>query len=342
MIETIYNTENDSLSILINSKAILQNISHKLANDKNSIEFFATLVSNIENYDSLERMEKYYFENDFRAMFKTLRLFYRGLQSDDYIKAVSSEKLIKCCNVFPDHIGERIVMQISHLPIMELLYEDLKYREFLEKLTSGDAGMGQTMKEYQEERLFSDGLLSVKFPDDDNFVDYDLRNRYVEKLKDEYEDSRKDEINIAIKILLDVYKSSEDLKATKLQIGATYWDEKISLTSKNADGFKDAIMALSSSFEKECEEKLKKLTMILKDEFENVITAKIDTIYMSKQKEADRVYYISISTEKELLDEEIASMLKVFVLKKDYECTDLLLDSNFDNKKLVFKCEVEV
>lgn len=64
MLDTIYTNENKDLRVLINSKSVLQNISYKLANDKNSVDFFENLISNIENYESLERMKKYHFDND--------------------------------------------------------------------------------------------------------------------------------------------------------------------------------------------------------------------------------------------------------------------------------------
>ena len=338
MIETIFDKENEQLSILFNSKNILQNISYKLENDRNSIYFFENLISNIENYDNLPRMQKYYFDNDFKAMYKTLKMFYRGFQSDIRFKKMDASDMLKCCKAFPDHIGERIIGLISYIPIMDLFYEKLKYVEFINKKSSSV----ENMKKYQSEKLFSDGLLSKTFPNDDSFIDYKLKNEYLSKLEVEYETTRKEEISTALSIMINMYNGSENIEETKINIGSAYWQRKIDISTDNTSALKKVIEGMSKAMRKSNDEKLDKLLFILKNEFEDITNVKIDNIFISKKKDTNRTYFISINSTKEYSKENISAMLKVFVLKNDYECTNLTLDSNFENKNIIFTCSIEL
>jgi len=107
--------------------------------------------------------------------------------------------------------------------------------------------MGLTYQEEQEQRLFSDGLFSRKFPNDEDFIDYSMRNRYIKKLQKEYE-FRKDEIQRAIELLISQYKNSDNSEKTILAIGAAYWDNKQKVDVNTAREFKEIIDFMEASF----------------------------------------------------------------------------------------------
>jgi len=253
MLDMLFQEDNKDLGVLINSKNVLQNLSYKLANDRNSIYFFENLIYNIQNYFTLDRMVQYHFKNDFDAMFITLKKFYIALQNEVGTTKMSAD-IIKCCNVFPDHIGERIIILISHLPIMELFNEQVKFKEMLDlRVDLNSTFMGQTIIDHQEDVLFSEGLFSKKFPDDSDFIDYKLRNRFLDKLEKEFNDSRKDELETAIMMISSLFKETNKntVKSLKIKLGSTYWDEDISVSNKNFETFKNVFLALNESFSEE-------------------------------------------------------------------------------------------
>jgi hypothetical protein len=285
MISGLFDKENKELQTIISQNQVIQNISHKLIHDKNSKDFFNKLIYNIENYESIERMDRVYFEKNFKEMFKTLYLFYKALTLNNKLKNLNSKEIKIPCRVFPDYIGQRFMILISNLPIMELFYEELKYKEIFNKYIGDSISCGETMEEMQNRRLFSkDSITYLKFADDKEFLNYELRDKYIDSIKEDYENDRKAVIQEGLNHLLEVYKTSNNIKDTKLLIGSTYWDEKKSLTSESAQKFKEAILALSSSMEKEKKVKLEKLSLVLKDEFEENINGSINNLNIIPQK----------------------------------------------------------
>ncbi len=249
MIDSIFEKEKEQMNVIIQSRYIIQNITYKLTNDKNSISFFDNVIENVRGYESLERMEKYYFENDLKEMRQVLGLLYKSLQTDTYIKNKTAEEMIKCCNVFPDNIGKRTIILISYIPIIELFFEDLLYKEYFKNYVDLEKKMmGETQQEHQYSRLFEESIFKKKFPKDDEFIDYSMRNDFTNKLKDEYEKTRKEEIKEAIDLLLKFYEESDNSEDNKLSIGSTYWEEKKRIQSKETKAFADAITLMSKAF----------------------------------------------------------------------------------------------
>lgn len=248
MLMMMFEKEKEKLSAIINSKNVLQNLIYKLTHDLNSKDFFDNVVESVRNYDSLERMKAYDFRNDVKEMREVLHYLYRALQSDYYIKDKSSQELAKCCNVFPDHVGEKTIILLSYIPIIDLFEENLKYEEYFKNEVDLEREfMGQTYQEKQQSDLFKKTIFSKTFPEDEKFIDYELRNKYVKHLKEEYQDSRKEEIQDAIALLLSHYDNAQDKKQNLIAIGSAYWDEKQQIKSAQMQKFASAIESISKS-----------------------------------------------------------------------------------------------
>lgn len=363
MIETMFEKEKEQLSVIINSKSIIQNISYKLSKDKNSIDFFENLITNIKNYWNMdnnvtkERMHNYYFLNDLKEMYKILNFLNQSLRSVDLTKNKTAEEIAKCCSVFPDHIGERIIISLSYLPIINLFYEKIKYLNYVSSYVDLDKKtMGETVLEYQKDRLFNkDSLFGNKFPDDEDFIDYAMKNKYIDELKKEFNDTRSSELDEGINHLLPLYKS-DNLRESTLLIGMTYWDERTKVSSENSEKFKEAILALTMSFDKDKAEKIEKLETMFVSEIKSQLNK--DIVYIeikeenkqsfieidpgdtSNKKESNQ-FFMEIDCGEILSEEEIFSIQKIFILKKDYELTNVNLHSSVDCQ-YIFKCKIEV
>lgn len=339
MISSAFTEEKGSMKVLINANTYLQNFRYRLDGDMNVKVFLEGLVENIKNYDSLERMKKYHFDKDFEEMNEVLHLFYHGLQTQ--FKDVDSLKMLKCCNVFPDHQGEETIILLSYLPIIELFKEKMSYEKTLEKVIKDDKEM-EEWKEHQESILNKESLFFKKFPKDEAFVSYELKNKFLLSMKNEYENGRKDEIESALLVLISLYKNSSDLKQTQIQIGSTYWDGKMNVDSKKAEQFKQAFLALFESFDRDTKEKLDRLALVLKDEFGSIVGNDVFGLTISKIDGTMRNYFIEFYAEDEILDDKITDLLKIFVIKKDYDCTNLALVENVDSKRFKLSCKIEI
>ena len=127
--------------------------------------------------------------------------------------------------------------------------EDLKYQEYIrEYFDLNKEFMGNTILQDQESKLFKDGVFSKKFPNDKDLINYELKNKHINKTKIEYEETRKDEIQDALNVLIAMYENSADLEATKVMIGATFWDKNKTIQAKYFEVFKEAIEQIVKSF----------------------------------------------------------------------------------------------
>lgn len=252
MISTIFDEEKEKMRSIINAKQIIENISYKLAHDLNSIAFFNEVVDNIENYSSLERMKKYYFDRNLEEMRDVLHLLYHTLLTNSPIKEKTAEEIVKCCNIFPDNIGKRIIILLSYIPLIDLFYEDLQYHKYFKNYTNlENKMMGETMLEHQHDRLFKESIFSKTFPKDEEFIDYELRNKFVNNLKKKYENVRENEISEALALILAHYKDNNNSEKIKVLIGSTYWDKKKKIRSEQAKEFSKVIDSMLSAFKKE-------------------------------------------------------------------------------------------
>lgn len=239
MIKTIFEQEKEKMKCILNAKQIVQNISYKMAHDLNCIAFFENIIENIKKYDSLERMDKIYFSDDLEEMRLILHLLYQSLQAIPNIKEKTADEIVKCCRTFPDNIGKRIIIQISYLPIMDLFYENFKYIEYIKKnVDFEETSIGQNILDYQQDRLFGKSILNQKFPKDEEFLDYKMRNEFIRNLREEYEETRKQELESEINFMLDLYTKDE---TSKIAIGSHYWDNKNKTRSEQSKAFGESI-----------------------------------------------------------------------------------------------------
>ena len=222
-------TENDYLSILLNKKVTIQNISYKLEHDKNITSFLNDLIDNIENFNKLDKIEQYYFTKDFKEMRKTLTLLLDVLFRE--YKDVPIEKIVKCCNIFPDNIGERIVKQISYIPLLNGFAHTINYYEWEKNLMS-------------EETL--NFFKSEYYDIEDDFTDYDRKNAFILKKIKEYKEN-KDDIDTALSILITSYKNARDINKFKIELGKKVWNDKIGSRKNLINNLKKSFQAITQN-----------------------------------------------------------------------------------------------
>lgn len=217
------NTEKDHLNILLNKKNVIQNISYKLAYDKNVISFFDSLIGNIKNYNNMDRMERYYFEKDFTEIRKALKLFFDVLFREYH--EIPIEKIIKCCNVFSDNIGKRIVMQISYIPLLDGFMHRIRYEK--------------NKKDYVDDKAMKT-ILSF------DFTDYNKKNEYLLKQIKEYE-KNEDDIDMSIKILIREYEQTKDINKFKIELGKQVWNDKATKQNRDIENFGKVVKMLCAN-----------------------------------------------------------------------------------------------
>lgn len=338
MIQMIFDNEKKEMKNIIDSKNIIQNFSYKLEYDKNSKHFFKNIIQNIKSYDRLEIMEKYHFEKDLKEMREVLHLLYRGLMSEDKIKDKTAEELKKCCNIFPDNIGKRILRKISYIPLIDLMYEKILLKEYINKKIDVNKNFcGTTILEEQERKIFND---SNMFPKDEDFIDYDMRNKYIEKLESEKDDILKDE---ALQILINQYDKAEDIKSVEILIGAAYWEEKQNINRQTVESLKEAINKMSEAFKSKEKEKITELEKML----EKILKNKILNINEFILKELSitikdgELGEIKLITTRELSANEIEKIEKIIILYRNIELHRIKLIENNKNELLfIFYIEI--
>jgi hypothetical protein len=351
MIDTIYNNEIENLKIILNSKNILQNIFYKIKKDKNSIDFFNNLINNIEKYDELdenktsERMHKYYFKNDFNSMYKIIKLFYLGLKKEEKIKNKTGKSIARCCSVFPDYTGEKIIKILGYFPLMKLFNKRIEILEFLKsKVDLNKKIMGQTITEQNEEDLFNKARRKVNITKDNSFfIDYKLKNKYIEFLEEDLKIELK-EINKNINILLKILNKNEDINENLLILGISFWDSEIKNNSEEIKELKEAFSLLFESFNKDKKEKLNKIKLILKEEIlkELKISENELSINLDKKNNKDSFdYFLKIKTNLNLKEEDKEKISKLYLIKKDYEIEKIrYIDHR--GQKYIFECKVDL
>ena len=249
MIQNVFDKEIEQMRAIANARTIIGNFKYRLVNDKNVQLFLESLVSNITNYDSLERMEKYYFINDFDELLKVLEYLYSGSRAHEYFNKMDSAEFAKPCHALPDYGGQSILKLIAYLPIMKLFQEKRHFLDMQKKDFESDVHenipMHQSLENMQEDKLFKkESMFYRKYPDDDSFVNHPLKKRYAKSIAADYEEC-KEELDASILSLANLYS-----KDSLLMIGSTYWDNSNKARAKSAKAFEGMLEAFSSSFKK--------------------------------------------------------------------------------------------
>ncbi len=342
MIETIFNKEKEQIKHILNVRNIIQNISYKISNDLNSKYFFDNVINYIRNYDSLDRMIQYQFKRDLKEMREILNLLYAVLKNFEDTKNKAAEDIIKPRSIFPDNIGKRIISQISYIPILELFYKDLKYKEYIaDKIDLQKKFCGDTPQENQRKKLFNRANpFNKKFPKDEDFIDYEMKNELIEIVEKEYE-KEKEEIKNSLNILLLQYENSTDINKTLLLIGAAYWENEKKSESSQFEALKKSMEAISKAFNQNEAEKLNTLEILLSQQILEIITPiAIDSLKISINKNGG---LIELKTKMPISEKQLENILKIFIIKTKKELLHIkLLEPSLDNQNFKFSCDIEV
>jgi len=362
----IFEKEKEELKTIINTKTILQNIDYKLRNDKNVKLFMENLVENIKTYDDKdmnktdERMHNYYFKKDFEEMFELLLLYKYSFETVSTLKKYKGEDIAKCCNVFPDYIGEHIIRMFAYLPLMELFNKKIKYEDYInEKKDLNKKIFNQTPKEYQLERLFGENILNKRniFKKAEDFIDYELKNKYIEKVEEKYEKEIKKDLKNNLDFFINKLSrdnTEKEIKQQEIYIGIAYWNESFATDDKMIESFKKVLNSIVGNLEKEKKKKYEFVEKVLKGIIKNNDKIKKylinDLIDLKINKDEKLIITLSYKEENLELEKIIKEIEEIYIITTKVEVTDIkyidktiLLSSQKDDKKieLIFKLNIE-
>jgi hypothetical protein len=234
MFDRSYQEEIDMMRGILNQRQVIQNIYYKLSHDSNLSRYLTQAVNYAKSGGNLEVMgfNDHYFiikQND--NIMKIIHLLIGSLL-EMYIDK-SGEEIAKPRSMFPDYGGETLLRIIGFVPLLELVSEHVKFSEFLKKHTPIEGE--NSMTEFQRNRLFSKSNLvrGSKFPNDDSFIDYSLRNEYIETLEVDFNEREAEllqQMSLVAKALEDDSTLSND---SALNMGMQYWDLKRSAKQSN-------------------------------------------------------------------------------------------------------------
>lgn len=252
MFDRLYQEEIDMMRGIINQKQVIQNTYYRMSHDSNLKRYLTQAVNYALSGGSREVMgfnDQYFVtkQND-----EIMRIFHLLIASllEIYIDK-SGDDIAKPCSMFPDHGGETLLRIIGFIPLLELVSEHIKFSEFINKHTSLD---GQnSMVEFQRNRLFSKSKFArgSKFPDDDRFTDYALRNEYIDELKVDFNE-REGELLQQMRLVAQMLEDEPTLSNDNaLKMGLQFWDlksaAKQSNDKKTAELFTNFITAFASN-----------------------------------------------------------------------------------------------
>jgi hypothetical protein len=132
----LFKNELEELSIIINSKTIIQNILYKLSHDRNVIYFLDNVVENAKKYDGLERMEKYYFNKELTEMYELLNNLIYVLLQESPTKNKTSVEILEPCSVLPDNGGLSLIRKLGYFPLIQLLEEKRTTEKYIDSYNS--------------------------------------------------------------------------------------------------------------------------------------------------------------------------------------------------------------
>jgi len=343
MIKCAFEAEKSQMETIINAKTMILNMKYRLCRDKNVSLFIDGLVQNIVEYENLEGMKKYYFDENFKELIEILHVFYAALQSQECFSKIDSKELARSCHAMPDSGGKETLKLIGLLPIMELFNEKLSYLQAIKFYTKDEKKQNDitsSFKDIQNKKLNANNSLFYKrFPKDDDFIDYDLKASHARGLIKEY-DLRESELNESIATLSDMYK-----KETLLMIGSVYWDTKKKIESNAVNSFCNALSAMATLSEEDKRAKIEKIKLILLNELESMDLTSDLNIY-----KFGKLHLIEIDGK--FSTSNISDFSKVFIIKKDYEVSNIKHIKDRNNNELkgivdlqkettLFSCKIE-
>jgi hypothetical protein len=232
-----YKNEYEDLKTIYHKTSIYRNTIYKLSHDENIKLFKKDILENIKNYSDLERMKKHYFKNDFDKYFEIVNILFNTIIKDKDFKNYAGEDFYKCCNVFPDYMGEQFIEIISYIPIMKVMKNIFLKEEYSGKL--------ETLKKYQIEK--PSWLANIKKDTLESFVDEEGQIQFLEeeliKLEKEIDKN-------LIPILLEQMIDLEEIK----KVGILYYNSVKEKKELEINNLRNALISMSEVFSKITEE----------------------------------------------------------------------------------------
>jgi hypothetical protein len=222
-----YQDEIHMMSGIINQRVVIRNTLYRMSRDENLKHYLKQVVSYAKSGGSLKVMgfNNHYLiikQND--SVMKLFRMFISSLL-EMYIDKSASD-IAKPCSILPDSGGETLLRIIGFMPLLEIVSEHVKTSEFLkDKVSLVDK---DSMVEYQRNRLFSKCGFKRgnKFPGDDKFIDYALKNEYIDTLKVDFDENESQRLQEML-LIAQVFENNPTLSNdAALKMGHQFWDAK--------------------------------------------------------------------------------------------------------------------
>lgn len=245
----LFQKETEQLNIINNTKNIIMSILYKLKNDKNVSYFLENLIYHCSNYENLEHMEKYYFEKELEEMNKILSLYIYSLKRNYPTKDCTAEEIIEPCIILNDYYGLSLMRIIGYYPLIKIMQEKVKYLSTIKNhLKQEDLEFYQSE---QQKKLFSGSKFYPTFPENKSFTNYELQNKHIEKIKEEYE-TKKDDIQFAINTIIEnMDVEPEHIKEQLIKLGCLYWDKQQEVDKAKQEQFSAIFKTLITTISKE-------------------------------------------------------------------------------------------
>ena len=311
MFNLLYQKEEDMMLGLLNTRSSISSTYRKLSSDANFKRYLKESVNYAKSGGSRDAMgfNSWYFvtkENE-RVMRIVNLLMHSTLKS--FIEK-SGEQLSKPCSVFPDSGGSTLMRIMGFLPLLKLVSEHINFSKFTNQHIP-DVERA-SMLEHQRDFLFSKRsfVRGSQYPNDDQFVNYGLRNEYIKYLKEENTPNIKD-LCEKMKLLSSAFEDNPTLlNDNALSYGISFWDASRENKETRAKKTSELFSGLIENFSKS-----------IKDAQESeIFCEKIDPLTTVGQ----IVAFESTKTEVPSDDLNINSFTKMpligeYILSKDYE-----------------------
>lgn len=247
--ETFYSEELVAVKNIYNRKTVLQNFVYKLNLDRNISDFLEQLSEKAKNYDSLEHMDKYYFERKLKAYSNVLNNLLILMECVETISSHSAEEISKDCRVLPDSTGKELMYFLGYLPLIEAIKRKSDFVTFFKKKKEE---VSDEMKKFYNTKLFDKKSWHYDhFPSNKSIVDNETLKKKIEFEKEHYESSMKGELENAISMLSELINSTkkEDLRRVMIELGKNYWDARKKTKDEKVQRLSEALTALANGLD---------------------------------------------------------------------------------------------
>jgi hypothetical protein len=227
MFDRLYQKDIDMMRAIINQKQVIQNTYHRMSHDENLKRYLKLAVHYAKSGGSRDVMgfnDHYFITRHNDDIMTVFRLFVATLLEIHIDK--SGQDIARPRSMFPDHGGETLIRLMGFMPLLELVSEHVKFVAFIKSQTAIEGD--RSIVDSQRKRLFSHSniMSKAKFPRDDKFTDYALKNEYIETLKVEFS-AREGELLHNMDVIASALEPNPTLSNDHaLSMGLNFWDLK--------------------------------------------------------------------------------------------------------------------